>query len=321
MKNMRDKLLATASFTASEKKVEDLAPVVPRTAPGKIMHTHQQLARAEEELEVFRNNNKVKIADLHEVPGRKRNLTKTAFEELKLNLANNPLAHSIVVRPRKQGGFEIIAGHNRVQAYRELGFKEIQADIRDFDDNSVFEAAFYSNLFNSPLSDFEKYLGFREIQETTKETHGEMAKRAGVSREQITKIFAFERFTPAAKELLEKHPHVLGSNAAQRMTSANESRVLPALQKLIAGECTEAQAVSLALAGSEAKPAKAEPIVIRSGKRTFAEIKVNKGLVAITIKDETRVAGLLNQIQSLLENASKGQCSSRTSNKNNDLQI
>lgn len=302
---MRDKLLATASFTTSEKRVVDLAPVIPRTAPGKIMHTHQQLARAEEELEVFRNNNKMQIADLHEVPGRKRTLTKLAFDELKSNLASNPLTHSIVVRPRKQGGFEIIAGHNRVQAYRELGFKEIQADIREFDDNSVFEVAFYSNLFNSPLSDFEKYLGFREIQETTKETHEEMAKRAGVSRSQITKIFAFERFPLAAKNLLEKHPHILGCATAQRMSSASEARVLLALEKLIAGECNEAQAVSLAIAGPAEKPTKLEPIVIRSGKKIFAEIKVNKGLVVISLKDEARVSELIKQIQLVLEASAK----------------
>ena len=266
--------------------------------------TRKALKLAHQEADALKNK-KVKIADLHEVAGRKRTLKPEDFEQLKTNLLNNPLVNPIVVRPRAEGGFEIISGHNRVQAYRELGRQEIEADIREFEEDKVFEAAFYSNLINSELSDYEKYLGFKKIQLNTSETQKDIAKRAGVSQSLIAKIFAFDRFTETTKKILETHPHILGCAAAQRMANANEQRVVPALKKLIAGECTESQAVSLALTGNNERPVKLEPILIRSGKKTFAEIKVNKGLVAITLKDEERVAELLEQVQLWLQEAAK----------------
>ncbi|MDH6303277.1 ParB family chromosome partitioning protein [Polynucleobacter sphagniphilus] len=305
MSKFSDRLAATKNIKAKEVDVEKVLEQTDfRSGPGRTMFAHQELAKAQEELKAVKSG-KVKIADLHEVEGRKRSLTPEDFEQLKNNLASNPLVNAIVVRARKEGGYEIISGHNRVQAYRDLGREEIEADIREFEDESVFEAAFYSNLINSTLSDFEKFLGFKKIQETTNETQEQLASRAGVSQSQIAKIFAFDRFSDTAKGLLEKYPHSIGATSAQRMTGANDSRVLPALEKLIAGECNEAQAVSIALAGESKVTQKIEPIIIRSGKEKFAEIKVNKGLVAITLKDESNVAGLLEKIRKLLEEASK----------------
>jgi ParB family chromosome partitioning protein len=307
MSKISDRLAATKNIRAKDVDVEKVLEQTDfRSGPGRTMFAHQELAKTQELLKAVKAG-KVKIADLHEVPGRKRTLTKLAFEELKANLANNPLAHAIVVRTRKEGGFEIVAGHNRVQAYRELGRLEIEADIREFEDEKVFEAAFYSNLFNSPLSDFEKYLGFKEIQEATHETQEAMAKRAGVKQPAIAKIFSFDRFTPAAKKLLEQNPHVLGSNAAQRLVNAKEDKVLPALEKLIAKQCTEEQAVSMALAEKLGKPKTTKPneTVIRRGAKTFATIKQTKTLISITFKDESNVPSLLEKIQEMVEEAAK----------------
>lgn len=300
-----DRLKATMGISVVSKTPADqLYSNTPKTAPGKLVLAHQEARAYKQEAEALRNKI-VKLSELHEVAGRKRTLKPEAFEELKANLANNPLANSIVVRARKAGGFEVISGHNRVKAYRDLGRTEIEADIREFEDDKVFEAAFYSNLINSQLSDYEKYLGFKQIQVTTSETQEQIAKRAGVSQPQIAKIFAFERFTLSAKKLLEAHPHALGCAAAQKMASAEEMKVVPALQKLIAGECNEAQAVSLALAGNAATPAKVESIVIRSGKKKFAEIRVKKGLLAVTLKDEKQVAALLEKVELWLSDAAK----------------
>ena len=80
---------------------------------------------------------------------------------------------------------------------------------------------------------------------------------------------------------------------------------MPILQKLMIKECTEAQAVNMALSEKTIQPAKIEPITIRSGKRIFAEIKANKGLLAITFKDPSNAPEFLEKIKTLLEEASK----------------
>lgn len=266
---------------------------------GNLHEAKERLQAANAKIEVLEKK-KVRIAELHEIPGRKRNLTTQVFNELKANLEKNPLLHAIVIQPNKTGGYNVIAGHNRIQAYRELGREEIEADIRELDEDAAFEAAFYSNLFNSPLSDYEKYLGFKEIQSKTNETQEELANRAGVSRPQITQLFSFDRFSQSIKNILTANPHVLGYTAAAKLASVSEDKILMALDLLIKGKCTEAQAVSMALKSNVLQPAKFPPIIIRSGKKTFAEIKLKGELLAITIKDESRVSDILYKIQALL---------------------
>lgn len=272
---------------------------------GNLHDAKERLQAANARIEVLEKK-KVRIADLHEIPGRKRTLTPEAFSELKANLEKNPLLHAIVIQPNKAGGYNVIAGHNRIQAYRELGREEIEADIREFDEDEAFEAAFYSNLFNSPLSDYEKYLGFKEIQSKTNETQEDLAHRAGVSRSQITQLFAFDRFSQDVKNILSINPHVLGYTAAAKLASVPEDRILAALGLLVERKCTEAQAVSMALRTNAIQPAKFSPIIVRTGKKTFAEIKVKAGLLAITIKDESRIPEILDKIQALLVKESIG---------------
>ena len=48
-----------------------------------------------------------------------------------------PVSMAIVVRPRPQGGFEIIAGHHRVRAAREEGLETVSAHVEDLDDREA----------------------------------------------------------------------------------------------------------------------------------------------------------------------------------------
>ena len=53
----------------------------------------------------------------------------------------------ILVRPRKDGdGYEIISGHNRVEACRRAGIETIPATIRDLDDDTAIILMVDSNL-------------------------------------------------------------------------------------------------------------------------------------------------------------------------------
>lgn len=307
MAKISDRLRATMNDLPRNKQTEETVATAlskPRSAPGIALFEHQQLMMANAKLAAMESG-KVKLSDLYEVEGRKRTLTETSFAELMANLDKNALLHSIVVQPRPQGGYEIIAGHNRVDAYRKLGREEIEADIREFTDEKAFEAAFYSNLFNSPLSDYEKYSGFKSIKDVTNESQKEMAARAGVSEAQISNLFSFDSFSDAAKDLLKIHPHVIGYNAASKVTKADPVRLVEAINKLIDGSMTESQAVAYALNTAVLTSVQTPVITIRRGKVKFAEIKTKGNLIAIKIKDQSRVEELMVKIEQLIIDASK----------------
>lgn len=290
---------------------EDLSARGPKTPQAKELQAHQKVRVLEAELAVNLRGIPLDVIDTEE--GRKRKLKEEDYQDLKNNILKAGLIHKIIVRKKDNGRYEVIAGHNRLQIFRELleaypedeRFKNIPADLQTMEDGAVHKKAFYSNLFNSPLSDFEKYLGFKKIQQDTKETQEQLAEGAGVSQPQITRIFAFERFPQKAIEVLDKNPHLLGATAAQKLSTASAERILLALEKLLTKECNETQAIAFALANTEKKPTRQEPIIIRSGRKTFAEIKVKKGLLAIMLKDVSNEQIVLDRIQKVLEELSK----------------
>ena len=62
------------------------------------------------------------------------------------DILENGLIENIKVRPCKNGGYEILSGHNRVNACKLLGCKEIPADIEYVDDARAIVIATVTNL-------------------------------------------------------------------------------------------------------------------------------------------------------------------------------
>lgn len=168
-----DKLGAkTAGVKARE--IEKSSVKAPKTGPGIHLDATARMDAAEqraEELEALLKKAgagspvRIKLDQLHETPGRKRTLSDEEFAELKNNLAKNELVTPITVRPRPNGdGYDIISGHHRTKAHRELKRVDILAVISDVDDLQADLHAFYANLLHPSLPDFQKYLGFKMIQ-------------------------------------------------------------------------------------------------------------------------------------------------------------
>ncbi len=304
MSTMNDRLKATTLIKAKEVNVEEaIAESHPRTGPGRMTFTHQKLAKVEAELEIIKGG-KVKIADLHEAPGRKRTLTSEAFEELKANLSENPLIHPLTVKVREGGGFEVISGHNRLEVYRQLGRQEIEANVIEVGSDLVEEYALYSNLINSSLSDYEKFAKLNEIQTANQYSRADLIRRSGLSEKVLSKIFKIGKMPKRALAALKKNPNVLGYNAIQKLLDIIEGDgdlVSEAVEKLVIGELKTAKEAVLY---ATPKPIKVPPIIFRSGKKILAEMRVKVGLVAITIKDKDREAEIVNHLEVFLHGIS-----------------
>ena len=168
--------------TEGIKPRERSEPATPKikTSPGMFLDTQHRAVKAEAEIAVLKNR-QVRIADLNIVEGRKRQLSEQEFSELKTNLAAFPLITPITIRALPKGGYELVSGHNRVEAYKQLGRTDIDANVIELQDEQVLPAAFYSNLLSPALPDYEKYLGFKQLQRETGKTQAELAKESGVS--------------------------------------------------------------------------------------------------------------------------------------------
>jgi ParB family chromosome partitioning protein len=68
------------------------------------------------------------------------------MEKMVQSIRENGVISPIVVRPKEDGTYEIISGHNRVEACRRAGFTYVPSFIRDVDDDTAVILMVDSNL-------------------------------------------------------------------------------------------------------------------------------------------------------------------------------
>jgi ParB family chromosome partitioning protein len=270
-------------------EAESAAQRKPVTMPGQLSafmldaeRYNEKIAELEEKLSTVPFI-KIQLTDLHEVAGRKRKLSDEQFSELVENLRHNDLITPITVRPRPEGGYEIVSGHNRAAAFRELGRTEIDAVVRALDHEKATMGAFFANLLQPQLPDFEKFLGLMAVKAVRPElTLDEMARQTGLSRSHIHRILSFADLPEEALKLIEANPAALGANAAAEIAQlakvAGAEIVVDAIRQLIEQKISQDEAIRFV--GNANKPSapkaeavKKEPVVFKQGKRKFLTVR------------------------------------------------
>jgi ParB/RepB/Spo0J family partition protein len=79
-----------------------------------------------------------------------------AIDELAESLTAHGLLQPVVVRVRAPGKYELIAGHRRVAAARQLGWASIQAVVRSADEDNAYLLTLVENLQRSDLTPREE---------------------------------------------------------------------------------------------------------------------------------------------------------------------
>lgn len=222
------------------------------------------------------------LNDLVIVPGRRRRLTPEEFSELKRNLAHNPLSSPISVRALGQGRYELVAGHNRAESYRELGRTHIPAVVLSITTEEASRLAFYSNLLAPKLTAYQRFVGLRTRMAEGKLTQVQVAEESGLSEQAVSNLMAFAKLPADYLTQLEMAEDTtrFGQRALLvflKLTPAELARALPSLPKVLRGEMTPAAAISLA---KEKPQPKAPPpsLQVRLGKKVACDI-VRRGTV------------------------------------------
>jgi ParB family chromosome partitioning protein len=292
-----DRLLAKTANIGSKptEPTQRATNSEPRTSPGRLMDAQHRINTAQARIKELESQLEagaafdVRLDALIEVDGRRRKLTAEQFQELKANLAQHALATPILIRPLSEGRYEIVAGHNRVAAYRDLGRSTIRANVASIDEGEIEFAAFFSNLLSPSLTDFEKYWNFKRLQELSGLSRTEISESAGLSKSHVTRIFSFDALPAAAKQALAVKPERLGSNAAQKLAALVEAgkaeKVVEAVRRLVDDE-TFTQDRAVAFASEKPKAVVPSTTVIRSGRRKVCEVSTRSGVVGIRFYDK-----------------------------------
>ncbi|MDQ7006278.1 MAG: ParB/RepB/Spo0J family partition protein [Acidobacteriota bacterium] len=122
------------------------------------------------------------------------------IEELAESVREKGILEPILVRPREDGTFEIIAGERRYHAARRVGLANVPCIEVDVDDRGCLEISLIENLQRRDLTPFEEAEAIARLVEDFSYTHEQIARKLGRSRTSITELLSLNRMPPAVQE-------------------------------------------------------------------------------------------------------------------------
>ena len=106
--------------------------------------------------------------------------TEERMEEMVESVKEYGVMSPIIARPRKEGGYEIISGHNRVEACQRAGIEKVPVIIREMDDDTAIILMVDSNLKQrDKLKPSEKAKAYKMKMEALRRQAGRPAKNSG----------------------------------------------------------------------------------------------------------------------------------------------
>lgn len=110
--------------------------------------------------------------------------------ELTDSIRQNGVLEPLLVKPKGDGTYMIIAGERRWRASNLAGLTEVPCIEFDIDEKTIAEIALIENLQRKDLTVWEEADGLAYLSEKFGYTHEEIAKKIGKSRTTVTESMA-----------------------------------------------------------------------------------------------------------------------------------
>jgi ParB family chromosome partitioning protein len=237
----------------------------------------------------------------------RRRFEPEATSGLAASIRHQGVLQPVVVRPRADGGYELIAGERRWRAAREAGVPTIPAVVRDADDRDSLLIGLVENVARENLSPVEEARAYASLIDEFELSLGEVAERVGRSKPSVSNRV----------RLLELPEDVLWMLARGDLTEGHARAVLALpdddarrrlARKITQDGLTVRAAEKAARDGgarrhrtaAAADPALAERARVAAHGLTGLPARVNGGKLELEFGDETGLAELVEVLEALL---------------------
>jgi len=139
----------------------------------------------------------------------RRTFDKDELADLEASLKATGLLQPISLR-RAGDAYELIAGERRLRAATNLGWTEITAIIRDFDDRTMLVLALVENLQRANLNPIEEARGYRRLLDDFHLTQQQVAEAVGKDRTTVTNLLRVLSLPDQVQEMVESGTITLG---------------------------------------------------------------------------------------------------------------
>jgi ParB family chromosome partitioning protein len=130
---------------------------------------------------------KLPLDEIHPNPRQpRRRFAPEATEGLAGSIKAQGLLQPVVVRPRPEGGYELIAGERRWRAARQAEVETVPALVREADDRDSLLLALVENVAREQLSAVEEARAYAVLLDEFGLSLGDVAERVGRSKPSVS---------------------------------------------------------------------------------------------------------------------------------------
>jgi ParB family chromosome partitioning protein len=165
------------------------------------------------------------------------------MHELVESIILNGVLVPVTVRPAEDSNYEMISGHRRLFAVKQIGFDRIPAIVKEYDDEEAVLAMVDSNLQREEILLSEKAFAYKMRYDAMKRqgkrndltssqigkklwANEQLAKEVGESRNQVHRLMRLTEVIPSILDLVDKKAMAL-------VTAVEVSYLEPSVQEML----------------------------------------------------------------------------------------
>lgn len=128
----------------------------------------------------------------------------TALEELAGSIREKGLLQPIVVRPRSDGEYEIVAGERRWRAAQRASIHDVPVLIRELSDAEALEIALIENIQRADLNPLEEARAYSQLLEQFQYTQQQLGDAIGKSRSHVANTLRLLQLPEEVRSRIEQ---------------------------------------------------------------------------------------------------------------------
>jgi ParB family chromosome partitioning protein len=216
----------------------------------------------------------------------------------------------VLVRPRTQGGYELIAGERRWRAARDAKLKQVPAVIRAADDRESLLLGLVENVAREDLSPIEEARAYAIVLDEFGLSLGELSERVGKSKPAVSNRVRLLELPEDVLKMIERGQLTEGHARAVLAVPDHEGRRALARKIVQKGMSVRAAERAARWAGARTKqrrqPTKVDPALAGRAKAATDRItgfpsRIVSGRLEIPFADETELEELVEALERAAE--------------------
>jgi len=185
---------------------------------------------------------RVEISKIRPNPRQPRqSFDESALDGLAESMKTQGVLQPVVLRPLRDGQFELIAGERRWRAAQRAGIHRIPAIVRDVPDEQLLELALIENIQREELNAIDEAEAYRILIDDLVLTQNEVAERVGKQRTTVANALRLLNLPKRVQDMVRDRRLSMGH--ARALLALEDAKAIELLAEQVISEGLSVRAV------------------------------------------------------------------------------